>query len=228
MAELIPLFPLGHVLLPGMPLPLHIFEQRYRELLADVAAPGGARFGVVALRSGTEALTPARAAGAHPTSRRSARSPRSWTCSRPTDGTSDLLCVGSRRFRIESLLPPAASRTCGPRCEFLDEADGDLSAGQADAARELMRASTTRCSTRLAGPDHRRRAARRRRASCPTGSRGRLPLPPDERQALLAEATTAGRLTGWSGYCGGRLRCCGAPGPSPYPPPCVRLVTGTN
>src|SRR3954471_17351825 len=58
-AEVIPLFPLSHVLLPGMPLPLHIFEQRYRELLEDLGtAPGGARFGVVALRSGTEALVP--------------------------------------------------------------------------------------------------------------------------------------------------------------------------
>lgn len=31
----IPLFPLNVVLFPGMPLPLHIFEERYKEMIAD-------------------------------------------------------------------------------------------------------------------------------------------------------------------------------------------------
>ena len=31
----IPLFPLGLVLLPGMRLPLHIFEERYKQMIAD-------------------------------------------------------------------------------------------------------------------------------------------------------------------------------------------------
>ena len=34
----LPLFPLPLVLFPGAPLPLHIFEERYRRLLADVRA----------------------------------------------------------------------------------------------------------------------------------------------------------------------------------------------
>ena len=32
----LPLFPLPLVLFPGVPLPLHIFEPRYRQLLADI------------------------------------------------------------------------------------------------------------------------------------------------------------------------------------------------
>jgi len=32
-AELIPLFPLGVVLMPSMPLPLHIFEERYKTMI---------------------------------------------------------------------------------------------------------------------------------------------------------------------------------------------------
>src|ERR1700749_1871987 len=32
----LPLFPLPLVLFPGVPLPLHVFEERYRRLLADV------------------------------------------------------------------------------------------------------------------------------------------------------------------------------------------------
>jgi Lon protease-like protein len=33
--SLLPLFPLDLVLLPGVPLPLHIFEPRYREMIAE-------------------------------------------------------------------------------------------------------------------------------------------------------------------------------------------------
>ena len=53
----IPLFPLGTVLYPGLMLPLHIFEDRYRQLVRElVDAPEGAsrRFGVVAIREGRE------------------------------------------------------------------------------------------------------------------------------------------------------------------------------
>ena len=36
----LPLFPLPIVLFPGVPLPLHIFEPRYREMLSDIRASG--------------------------------------------------------------------------------------------------------------------------------------------------------------------------------------------
>ena len=34
----LPLFPLPIVLFPGMPMPLHIFEERYRQMLTDIRA----------------------------------------------------------------------------------------------------------------------------------------------------------------------------------------------
>jgi Lon protease-like protein len=43
---LLPLFPLDVVLLPGAPLPLHIFEPRYREMIAECRAHE-APFGVI-------------------------------------------------------------------------------------------------------------------------------------------------------------------------------------
>ena len=43
---LLPLFPLEVVLLPGMPLPLHIFEPRYKEMIGECRADNAA-FGVV-------------------------------------------------------------------------------------------------------------------------------------------------------------------------------------
>lgn len=55
-AELLPLFPLNTVLFPGVPLPLHVFEERYRILVGElVEGTGPRRFGVVALRHGLEA-----------------------------------------------------------------------------------------------------------------------------------------------------------------------------
>ena len=46
MTSLLPLFPLDLVLLPGCPLPLHIFEPRYKEMIAECRAQDS-QFGVV-------------------------------------------------------------------------------------------------------------------------------------------------------------------------------------
>ncbi len=44
--SLLPLFPLDVVLLPGTPLPLHIFEPRYKEMIGECLA-NNAPFGVI-------------------------------------------------------------------------------------------------------------------------------------------------------------------------------------
>src|SRR5207248_3107482 len=46
---LLPLFPLDVVLLPGTPLPLHVFEPRYREMISE-CLQGQEPFGVVRTR----------------------------------------------------------------------------------------------------------------------------------------------------------------------------------
>ena len=53
MAEPLPMFPLGTVLLPGAPLPLQVFEPRYRGLTHDCLA-GVPEFGVVLIERGSE------------------------------------------------------------------------------------------------------------------------------------------------------------------------------
>ncbi|MCE2941511.1 MAG: LON peptidase substrate-binding domain-containing protein [Gemmatimonadota bacterium] len=50
-AERLPLFPLAVVLLPGTALPLHIFEPRYRRMVADALA-GSREFGLLYLPPG--------------------------------------------------------------------------------------------------------------------------------------------------------------------------------
>ena len=47
----LPLFPLNTVLFPGMPLPLHVFEERYKEMV-QVCLDEQRPFGVVLIRSG--------------------------------------------------------------------------------------------------------------------------------------------------------------------------------
>src|SRR5947208_4835371 len=49
MSILLPLFPLDMVLLPGVPLPLHIFEPRYREMISECLAQEKP-FGVVRVK----------------------------------------------------------------------------------------------------------------------------------------------------------------------------------
>ena len=61
MSARLPVFPLGTVLFPGLVLPLHIFEERYRALIRElVSSPvdGPHEFGVVTLRRGAEAPAP--------------------------------------------------------------------------------------------------------------------------------------------------------------------------
>lgn len=53
----LPLFPLGVVLFPGLVLPLHIFEERYRRMVQDLLeepADEPRRFGVIAIKLGHE------------------------------------------------------------------------------------------------------------------------------------------------------------------------------
>ncbi|MGA5816533.1 LON peptidase substrate-binding domain-containing protein [Kitasatospora sp. NPDC094028] len=55
--ERLPLFPLNTVLYPGLVLPLNVFEERYRRLVADLLEhpeDEPRRFGVVAIKDGRE------------------------------------------------------------------------------------------------------------------------------------------------------------------------------
>ena len=96
MSELLPLFPLSTVLFPGMRLPLHIFEERYRLLVADLRAqPEPRRFGVIAIRKGREVgadgITALHEVGCVATVRQVTPHP---------DGRFDLATVGTERFRL--------------------------------------------------------------------------------------------------------------------------------
>lgn len=87
--QLLPLFPLGVVLVPAMPLPLHIFEQRYKDLMNDIV-PRSAEFGVVLAKEEGIANV-----GCTATVER--------ILSKYPDGRMDLIALGRRRFKVSSL-----------------------------------------------------------------------------------------------------------------------------
>lgn len=88
----LPLFPLHVVLFPGRPLPLHLFERRYRDLLAD-CLDADRCFGVVAIRSGREI-------GTAPEIYDVGTVARIETVTELPDGRSDILTRGEQRFRV--------------------------------------------------------------------------------------------------------------------------------
>lgn len=94
--QIISLFPLHVVLFPGMPLPLHIFEQRYR-LMIQRCLKEDRPFGVVLIRQGMEALGPLVRTHAIGTTARIDQ------IEKQLDGQMNLIAVGKERFRIRAL-----------------------------------------------------------------------------------------------------------------------------
>src|SRR5437867_9599526 len=93
----IPLFPLHQVLCPGIVLPLHIFEDRYRAMTRR-CLDTGEPFGVVLIRDGREVGTKGVATlagvGAFAEIREAGRYP---------DGRYDVLAAATGRFAIDSV-----------------------------------------------------------------------------------------------------------------------------
>jgi Lon protease-like protein len=99
MSEMLPLFPLGTVLYPGMVLPLHIFEDRYRRLVGDLLdGPEPRRFGVIAIRKGRETGVD----GVHSLYRIGCTAVLRRV-EKHEDGRFDLVTAGTQRFRLLAL-----------------------------------------------------------------------------------------------------------------------------
>ena len=114
MGAIIPVFPLGTVLFPGLVLPLHIFEERYRSLVRDLVATTDDEpheFGVVTLRYGWEVAapegdnevpadeTPLTAEQLYPVG----CTAELRQVTELPDGRFDIVTVGRRRFRVVAI-----------------------------------------------------------------------------------------------------------------------------
>ena len=100
MTDRLPLFPLGLVLMPGLLLPLHVFEERYRVLVRELLElpEQQRRFGVVAIREGREVgadgVTALHEVGCVAQLRR---------VEPHEDGRFDIVATGAERFRLTGL-----------------------------------------------------------------------------------------------------------------------------
>ncbi|HMO54032.1 MAG TPA: LON peptidase substrate-binding domain-containing protein [Tepidiformaceae bacterium] len=125
----IPLFPLRTVLFPGMPLPLQIFEERYRVMTRELLA-SGAEFGVLLIREGKEV-----GGGAIPFE--VGTTARIEECEELPGGRFAMTARGMRRFRLVQMLP-ARPYPFG-RVELMD--DAEVLTPQALRASETVRAT---------------------------------------------------------------------------------------
>jgi Lon protease-like protein len=125
----LPLFPLHLVLFPGRPLPLHIFEPRYRAMLGD-CMDGDRRFGVVAIRAGYGSGQDTNVFDVGTVAEIEA-------VERLPDGRSDIFTRGVQRFRLHGFLP--GTPYLKGKVELLDEPMcGDADRMQAKQLRELL------------------------------------------------------------------------------------------
>ncbi len=187
--EPLPIFPLSTVLFPGISLPLHVFEDRYRLLVSRLLEQPegvGRRFGIVAIREGYEVGS------------RGVQSVQRLGCAAELtavepydDGRFDIEVVGRERLRIDVL--DTSGDYLVAEVSWLDETGGaDPAAAAARARRTFER--------------YRRRLGALRGDSVLEGDLDRDPvqlsyqlaatclLTQPERQRLLEVEDAAGRL----------------------------------
>jgi Lon protease-like protein len=132
-----PLFPLGLVALPGELIPLHIFEERYKAMMAD-CLKDESEFGIVWLADdGLREIGCAMAI--------------ERVLERMDDGRMNLLTRGTRPFRVLErqghLAYPAGV------IEFVQDADDELDSQLAETARAAYAELVKRATDREPGTD---------------------------------------------------------------------------
>jgi Lon protease-like protein len=91
----LPLFPLNTVLFPGMVLPLHVFEDRYKLMIERCLEQDGP-FGVVLIREGEEV-------GGSAVPYQVGTTTVIAAVTRLDDGRMNVVTIGSERFRLRSM-----------------------------------------------------------------------------------------------------------------------------
>jgi ATP-dependent Lon protease len=128
----LPLFPLPVVLFPGVPLPLHIFEPRYREMLSDVRI-GNNLFGLSYFDSSTseKEIPPVGHVGCVAEVTEEQALP---------DGRSNVLTIGLIRYRLEEYVENDAPYLVA-RVSFFEDQEEDDEA-LAERSREVAETFT--------------------------------------------------------------------------------------
>lgn len=174
---LLPLFPLDVVLLPGTPLPLHIFEPRYKEMIGECRA-NDAPFGVVrALEDGMAEV--------------GCTAEIVSVTKEYSDGRLDLVAEGRKRFEVLELKRERAFL----QAEVLMVPDEPGAAAEEDKARAIQVHLEI---LSLAGAVQDLSAADQ--SSLSFYLAGSLPLDLDFKQRLLAMRSESERIQAVAGY----------------------------
>ncbi len=190
----LPMFPLGTVLLPGGVLPLHVFEPRYRQLVIDCLNDdsGDPEFGVTLIERGSEV------GGGDQRSAVGVVGRMVQVDALP-GGRYAVVAVGTRRFRVNAWLPddpyPLADvdewRDVDPDAPELPDR---VAGGDHEAARGPRPGGSPRRGAERSADQRRTRSSLR--TTCPASRRSGRPIAtgccarphPPERLDLLAEA----------------------------------------
>lgn len=126
--RMLPLFPLNVVLFPGMVLPLHIFEERYK-LMIGACMVTDRMFGVSLIKEGLEVGAPATPFDIGTVAKIA-------QLQRLPDGRMNLLAVGVERFKL--LEPPQATPYLVGQVECFPPTETPLPDDLADAAKSEL------------------------------------------------------------------------------------------
>lgn len=184
MTSPIPLFPLPLVVFPGAVQALHIFEPRYRRLLADALA-GDGQFGVVCVLPGQdEGALPEGTVGCLVHIESAMQLP---------DGRSNIMVIGGARFQLRGYEGRDTPYYVGRTVPYADLPEGPEPEATASEVRALFeragRASRTIQNEPTPVPELPAEAPALSFAVAQY-----LDLPLEERQALLASPSPAERL----------------------------------
>ena len=182
----LPMFPLNSVVVPGQHVPLHVFEPRYRELIRDVL-DGDGEFGIALIREGPEV-----GGGAVPMEVGCAV--RIVDADELPDGRWEVVCEGTRRFRVVEALGEDPYLRC--EVSFPDPPEDAEETATVAAAEKLRATYTEHLRLDLAMHD-----AWQSRFHLPATSSaladlvaGRIDVPPSVKQGVLEATTVAQQI----------------------------------
>ena len=191
----LPLFPLNAALVPGLVLPLHIFEPRYRRMIEELLArpeESDREFGIIAVRDGHQMQTSGLAALHEVGTTAILRGAQEYE-----DGRFDIVTTGNRRFRLLSInLPPGdpTATFIEGEVDFLDEPVCDPAPTLVAQVRRLFSQYRALLGQQMFGEEILHPAAPDDQADLAYLVTASMVLPVAERQRLLAALDSRARL----------------------------------
>jgi Lon protease-like protein len=182
MPSRLPIFPLSAVLFPGTPLPLHIFEPRYKRMLADCLA-SDRRFGITPMRKAREMPGPG-TVGCVAEVRVNQELP---------DGRSNIVVLGGTRFVLSKLLDVSLPYLVALVQPFDDDPDTEPQAEATATVRDLFARYFTGLR-QLNDSEPEEPALPDDALSLSFQVSGAIDCDPGVKQRLLAERSTARRV----------------------------------